>query len=303
MAVELKDAVAVSLGVQLSAATFMDNRTIADLARILLPIVRERAAEPTHELIERTGPGGMSVVEVGVGPPVVLIHGGAVGGTDAWMTQLSLARRWRLVIPSRLNYGRSLASQREDFDQDARLIAELVGDGAHVVSHSYGSVGAMLAALERPDAVWSLTMIESGASGVARGRPAVDEFERDMQTLLATPPDDPDDLFRAVFAIIEPSAQYPSPLAPHLQDFAKRIATGIRWPWEAEIPFEALRATPFPKLIVSGGQRPVFEEISDALADRVSGERLVVPGGHATQNVGTAFNELLEDFLNRARPR
>jgi pimeloyl-ACP methyl ester carboxylesterase len=245
----------------------------------------------------------MHVAELGRGPAVVLIHGGAVGGGDAWLTQLALADRWRLIIPSRLNYGRSPTSRWEDFDEDAPLIAELLGDGAHVVAQSYGTVGAMLAALQRPAAVWSLTMIESGASGVARGRPVVDAFERDMQALLAAPPDDPEDLFRAVFAIIEPTARFPSPLAPHLLDFAKRVTTGIRWPWEAEIPFDLLRAAPFPKLVVSGGQRPVFEEISDALADRTGGERLIVPGGHATQNVGSAFNEVLEDFLNRARPR
>jgi acyl transferase domain-containing protein len=303
LAVELKDVVATAMGVQLSAATFMDNPSIAGLADILLPMVREPRAEPACEFAERTGPGGMHVAELGAGPPVVLIHGGAVGGADAWLTQVALAGRWRLIIPSRLTYGKSPARPREDFDEDAPLIAELLGDGAHVVAHSYGTVGAMFAALRRPEAVWSLTIIESAASSVARGRPAVDKFERDMQAMLAAPPDDPEDQFRALFAIIEPNARYPSPLPPNLQDFSKRIATGVRWPWEAEIPFEALRAAPFPKLIVSGGQRPVFEEISDALADRIGGERLVVPGGHATQNAGTAFNERLEDFLNRARPQ
>src|SRR5205807_5620901 len=107
------------------------------LAEILLPMVREQETEPANELSEHTGPGGMHVVELGAGPPVVLIHGGAVGGTDSWLTQLSLARRWRLVVPSRLNYGKSLTSQREDFDEDAPLIAELLGDGAHVVAQSY----------------------------------------------------------------------------------------------------------------------------------------------------------------------
>jgi acyl transferase domain-containing protein len=302
LAVELKDVVAAALGVQLSAATFMDNPSIAGLADVLLPMVREPRAEPAHEIVERTGPGGMHVAELGAGSPVVLIHGGAVGGTDAWLTQVSLAQRWRLIIPTRLTYGKSPARPREDFDEDAPLIAELLGDGAHLVSHSYGTIGAMFAALQRPEAVWSLTIIESAASSAARGRPVVDKFERDLQTMLAAPPDDPEEQFRALFAIIDPTARYTSPLPPNLQDFSKRIATGVRWPWEAEIPFEALRAAPFPKLIVSGGQRPVFEEISDALADRIGAERLVVPGGHATQNAGSTFNERLEDFLNRARP-
>lgn len=312
LAVELKDAVAKGLGLQLSAATFMDNPSIAGLEAVVLPLLGDQEtslaarqaaiAQTAPERVERTGPGGMHVVELGSGPPVVFVHGGAVGGIDAWQTQVSLAQRWRLIVPSRLNYGNSVSSLREDFAEDAALIAELLGEGAHVVAQSYGTVGAMLAAAQRPGAVWSLTMIESGASGIARGRPAVDDFERGMQDLLASPPDDLEDLFRAVFAFLEPTARFPSPLPAPLLDFAKRIRTGIRWPWDAVIPVEILLAAPFPKLIVSGGQRPVFEEVSDALAKQLDGERVIIPGGHATQNVGSAFNAALEAFLLRARP-
>jgi acyl transferase domain-containing protein len=298
LAVELKDAVATALGITLSAATFMDNPSVAGLVAAVRPLLSDApVARPRLE--ERTGPGGMHVVELGRGDPVVFVHGGAVGGVHAWQTQQSLADRWRLIIPSRLNYGKSRTTAREDFDEDATLIAELLGDGAHVVAQSYGTVGAMLAAMRRPDAVRSLTLIESGASAVARGRPVVDEFERAMRELLAAPPDDPEDLFHAVFAIIEPTARYPSPLPPVLATFAKRIHTAVRWPWEADLDLEPLRAAGIPTLVVSGGQRPVFEEISDALATQLNGERLVIPGGHATQNMGTPFNEALEAFLNR----
>jgi len=302
LAVELKDVTSAALGVQLPAALFMDNPSVVSLAEAVAPrLVREQAPEPA--VTEYAGPGGMHVTELGQGPPLVLVHGGAVGGPDAWQTQLSLASRWRLIIPCRLNYGKSASSGREDFTEDGPLLAELAGDGAHLVAHSYGTVGAMLAAIQRPEAVWSLTLIESGASAVARHRPAVAEFERRIQALLAAPPDDPEDQFRALFAIIEPTARFPAPLPAGLQRFAKRITTGVRWPWEADLRYDVLRAAAFPTLVVSGGQRPAFEDISDVLADRIGGERLVVPGAHATQNAGSAFNTALEDFLTRARPR
>jgi acyl transferase domain-containing protein len=301
LAVELKDAVATDLGITLPAAMFMDNPSVAGLTAAVAPLLAGRRVEaPT--MTERVGPGGMHVVDVGSGEPIVFVHGGAVGGVEAWQTQLALASRWRLVIPSRLNYDRSAATAREDFDVDGPLIAELLAElpgGAHVVAQSYGTVGAMLAAIQCPDAVRSLTLIESGASSVARGRPVVDEFERAMLALLASPPADPEELFRAVFAIIEPDVRHSSPLAPSLATFARRIHTGVRWPLEADVRLEPLAAKGIPTLVVSGGHRPVFEEISDALAAQLNGERLVVHGGHATQNVGTPFNDALEAFLNR----
>jgi pimeloyl-ACP methyl ester carboxylesterase len=206
-----------------------------------------------------------------------------------------------LVIVSRLNYGRSATSDGEDYREDGRLLAELLEQfdgGAHLVAQSYGTLGAIEAALRHPDQVRSLTLIESAASAVARGKPAVDEYERAMRELLAAPPERPEDFFRALFGILEPTASYPDPLPEVLTSFARRARESMRWPWEAEVDVAALRAAAFGKLIISGGQRQMFEEISDALADQVAGERLIIPGGHGTQNTGSAFNTALERFLD-----
>jgi pimeloyl-ACP methyl ester carboxylesterase len=246
----------------------------------------------------------MHIAEYGAGEPIVFVHGGAFGGLDAWQTQLPLAQRWRLVIVSRLNYGRSAAGTPEDYLQDGRLIGELLEEfdgGAHLVAQSYGTLGAMEAALRHPGRVLSLTMIESAASAVARGRPAVDRYEQQMRELIAAPPESAADYFRALFAVIDPATTYPDPLPGSLVSYAEMARHGTRWPWEAEVDVAALRATPFSKLVISGGQRQMFEDISDALAEQVAGERLIVPGGHGTQNTGSAFNAALERFLNQSR--
>jgi pimeloyl-ACP methyl ester carboxylesterase len=246
----------------------------------------------------------MHIVEYGTGEPIVFVHGGAFGGVDAWRSQLSLARRWRLVIVSRLNYGRSATSDGEDYREDGRLLAELLQEfdgGAHLVAHSYGTLGAIEAALRHPNLVRSLTLIESAASTVARGRPAVDEYERTMRELVAAPPERPEDFFRALFAVLEPAANYPDPLPDSLTSFARRARQGMQWPWEAEVDVSKLRAASFGKLLISGGQRQIFEDISDALANQVAGQRLIIPGGHGTQNTGTAFNTALEQFLNQSK--
>jgi pimeloyl-ACP methyl ester carboxylesterase len=52
---------------------------------------------------------------------------------------------------------------RSDFEEDARDIAQLLGDGAHLVGHSYGAIGALYAAALVPLAVRSLTVIEPPA--------------------------------------------------------------------------------------------------------------------------------------------
>ena len=310
LAVELKDAVAAVLGLPLSAAWFLDSPTMAGLEELIIksvpvpvtvPPTSPASAAPvaTFAGVERVGPRGVRVVEHGDGVPVVFVHGGAFGGPDSWQTQLPLAARWRLVIVSRPGYDGSPATAGEDYLEDAAVIAELLGDGAHLVAQSYGTLGAMHAAARRPDAVRSLTMIESAATSVARGLRVVDDYERTMLELVATERD-PDAFFRAMFAAIEPSATYPIPLPEPLLNIVARSLEGSRWPWEAEVPVDALRATAFPKLVISGGERPLFEAVSDALAVKIRGTRVIVPGGHGTQNTGTPFNEVLADFLRRA---
>jgi pimeloyl-ACP methyl ester carboxylesterase len=254
--------------------------------------------EPAPYTVHRH-PSGLDVAELGDGPPIVLVHGGGLGGLHSWTSQLELAARWRLVIPWRPGYGGSPMRGGEDFAVDAPLVAELLGDGAHLVAHSYGAVVATLAAAARPGAVRSLTLVETGGSDVARGKPGVDDYERRMGALAAALPVDPEEALRAVFSILDPTIALPSPLPPPLASWAARLP-GLRWPWEAVTPIDALVAGGFPILVVSGGQRRMYEEISDALAEALGAERRIVPGGHAVQATGTPFNAVLEDFLARA---
>ncbi|QQQ73411.1 alpha/beta fold hydrolase [Saccharothrix sp. 6-C] len=305
MAVELQAALSRSLGAALPAAAFLDSPTAGELqTRVLAALaggtrrVGPVVARTRHEPEERVGPGGMHVVELGEGPRVVFVHGGAYGGVEAWQTQLELADRWRLVVPSRLNYGLSPTTDREDFAVDGELIAELLGDGAHVVAQSYGTLGALVAAARRPGAVRSLTLVESAASGIATGSPEVDEYHQRLAKLVDVGAGDAESDFRELFALVEPTASHPDPLPDHLLAFARRIRTGVRWPWDdTDLPLDAVRAAGVPTLVVTGGRRPVFERIGDVLADRLAARRLVVDGGHNTQNTGTPFNEALVAFL------
>ncbi|MEU2221534.1 alpha/beta fold hydrolase [Streptomyces sp. NPDC018347] len=320
LAVELKERVTGRFGVAPPTGVFLDGPSLTNLEDSLLHALSGHVAEgpggsapvPRPERadgVERPGPGGTFVTEYGDGTPVVFVHGGVFGGPDSWQAQLPLADRWRLLVVSRLNYDRSDRSDREDHRVDGRLLAELLRElretgGAHVVAQSYGTLAALHAAAEVPDAVRSLTLVESAASAVARGTDVVDRYEKAMRGLVADPPGDPETFFRAFFAGIEPTASFPSPLPKALRAFAERgHRLGIAWPWDAEVPVSQVRAAGVPALVVTGGQRPLFEVIGDALAEQLGARRAVVPGGHGTQNVGTPFNALLTDFLDRSDTR
>jgi pimeloyl-ACP methyl ester carboxylesterase len=248
------------------------------------------------------GPGGMVIEELGEGPRVVLVHGGGTGGTIAWQRQLPLAERYRLVIPWRPGYGPSPAAPREDFEREAGLVAELIGDGAHLVGQSYGGVVALLAAAQRSEAVRSLALVEPGAIAVARGYPLVDAFEAALQKVAREHRDgDPETFLRATFAVLDPGVALPDPLPPPLRVAAERLRT-LRPPSEAVIPVEELRAAPFPKLVVNGSATgAAFVTIAEVLAERIGAERFVVAGaGHAAQLAGDRFNPRLEAFLAAA---
>ena len=113
------------------------------------------------------------------GPRVVLVHGGAqgtdVGGETNFSNQRVLAERgWQLIVPDRPGHGKSSDPGRpDDAEADGMWVADFLGDGAHLLGHSFGGCVALSAAARRPEAVKSLTLIEPAMFQFAAGNPAV----------------------------------------------------------------------------------------------------------------------------------
>lgn len=251
------------------------------------------------ELTKYTGPGGMAVEELGAGRRILFVHGGGAGGALAWKAQAALAADWLLVMPSRPGYGASAPnpSGREDFDYDAGLIAQMIQPDDHIVAHSYGAVVAMLAVAKVADRVASLTIIESGTSDIAKDDPAVTAFHYAVLGLAAHPPADEEQFLRTLFRIIEPGRPLPPVLPPPLRAFARHLPH-FRFPAEAVVPEAALRGAGIPYLHVSGGHSAAYEGITDCLAARLGGRRIVIEGGcHMPQQTGAPFNAALEQFI------
>jgi pimeloyl-ACP methyl ester carboxylesterase len=244
----------------------------------------------------------LAVERLGHGPPVLFVHGDIVGPDLTWRKQRELSERWTLIIPSRPGFGESPALERNDFEVEAPMLAELLGDGAHLVGHSYGAVIALLAAAERPDAIRSLTVSEPGCLRVAAGTPVVDEMIANGELLFENASSIPSEEFLRLFRGGAGSA-YGTP-----EQLPEELLRGVellkreRPSWEAEIPLKRLAAAGFPIQVLSGGHSPAFEAVCDALAEGLSAERAVITGrGHTVPSTGPPYNDRLEAFLSAAQ--
>jgi pimeloyl-ACP methyl ester carboxylesterase len=236
----------------------------------------------------------------GTGIPLLLVHGG-VNRDETWRAQAPLAERWRLVEPARRGYAPSPATERQDYEVDARDIGELLAEeSAHCVGFSYGGVGLAVAAAADPSRLLSLTLIEPPLFAVAADRPAVQEF---MELARDYTSDDPVARERARTAF-EAVARIRFPGNPEQERAfteARRLAPGLRPPGEARPDLAAIAAAGVPSLVLSGDHHPAIEAVCDALADQLEAERVKLPGrGHAVQHV-PSFNAVLEQFLRDSR--
>jgi pimeloyl-ACP methyl ester carboxylesterase len=245
---------------------------------------------------------GLFVQRLGTGPPVVLVHGGVLYGELTWREQLALAERWELHVVERAGYARSRhLHDGEDAAVDGPLIAELLGDGAHLVGQSSGAVASILAAARRPEAVRSLTLSEPPAFQLAPDSPAAQAMQRELEALLDDDRTDGPWLARFIEIVGSNAAVPDGELPPPLAEGARALrAHGEGIPWALDLPLDALAAAPFPKLVISGDHSPAFEAVCDALAERIGAERAHVTGArHTTPHAGGAFNERLEACLRR----
>jgi pimeloyl-ACP methyl ester carboxylesterase len=115
------------------------------------------------------------VYEAGEGEPLLLIHGGAFGSLyslDAWSLNLeSLAADFRVAAFDKLGQGHTDAPSRdadysyEGLEAHAFAVVDALALGpAHVVGHSMGALLAARLALDRPELVRTLVIVDSNTT-------------------------------------------------------------------------------------------------------------------------------------------
>jgi RimJ/RimL family protein N-acetyltransferase len=239
----------------------------------------------------------MHVEIMGKGPRVVLVHGSVGFGPRAWEAQGPLADRYTLVIVTRSGYPPNPPLPAIDFEEQAAELARVLEDGDHLVGHSYGGVVSLLAAALGPP-LRSLTVAEPPAFDVARGNEDVERF----LDLVVTAPRDPRGYLETFLPAVGSTIAVPDPLPGPLEAGA-RAAIAERLPSEAEVPFEALRATLCPKLVVSGAHHPAFDAVCEVLVRELDADRAVVAAaGHSIPRA-PGFTDVLAAFLARASIR
>jgi pimeloyl-ACP methyl ester carboxylesterase len=237
----------------------------------------------------------------GSGTHVILAHGSLATGSEEWEAQEPLTEEgFRLLAVDRRGYGRSPAAEGEDFLRDAEDIAALMDGGAHLVGHSYGGLGVMVAAARRPEATLSLAVLEPPAITLAQDDPAARALTTRMREVWDL--DLPDRAWMERF--LEAVGSNPEELPSELLDAALPLVPVMRrgrLPAAADLPLEELAVAPFPKLVVSGGHDPGFEAICDHLAREIGASRSVIEGaGHEIQFTGQPVNDALATLWRRA---
>jgi len=138
------------------------------------------SVEPASGRIIRAAGRDIFVVEVGEGPPLLMLHGGGPGATG--MSNFSrniptLADRFRVIAPDMPGYGRSSKGldRKDPFGELARamlgLMDELGLDKAHVLGNSLGGACGLRMALEAPDHVDRLVLLGPGGIDTSRRPP------------------------------------------------------------------------------------------------------------------------------------
>jgi pimeloyl-ACP methyl ester carboxylesterase len=237
----------------------------------------------------------LHVEEWGTGAPVILVHGSLALGAEEWDAQRPLAddEGFRLVVLDRRGYGQSPAATGEDFLADADDIVELMGDGAHLVGHSYGGLGVMYAAARRPDATRSLTLLEAPATVSAESGTPWNALVAEIRELWGADLSDEEWVVRFLTAVGSDPDQFPPEFLAEAVPLVPVFRRGRPF-FEAELPLAELAAARFPKLVVSGGHHAGLDQMCDVLARRIGAAHEVIEGaGHEIQFTGEPVNEAL----------
>lgn len=247
------------------------------------------------------------VERMGMGDPVVLIHGNFVS-MRMWNSQLPLAKSFDLIRYDVRGFGRSpLVGGRYSDEADlAALLNALSLDSAHLVGSSMGGAIALDFALRYPGRVRSMVIVPGGISGweppdwMMEGW---DEFEAALKA---------GDVDRATDTIMAFPPMRPLEARPALHREMATMIRQHRWgeDWDAvetdklQPPAaRRLAETSAPTLVLSGSlDDAAFRELGDRMAREMpNAERLVIDGGSHSIHMEfpDEFNQAITEFIRR----
>ncbi len=240
--------------------------------------------------------GAIAVIRDGTGSEVLLVHGGA-SPARTWSGLEQLSARWTLAYAYRRGFDPSPPPPGgpQDFELDAADLVGLLDNRPHVVAHSYGAVGAVIAATRRPAQVRSLTLLEP-ALFLPSDDPEVVRFRRMGDAVLAhgleTEPATLREFLKIAGAPVRDRGALPEEVLRGV-----RRAHGSRSPGEARPALDVLRDAQIPVLVASGVHHDAIERMCDAVAGALGAQRAKTPGAGHFVAAAPGFADRLEQFL------
>ncbi len=211
---------------------------------------------------------------------VVFVHGLGSFGASAWPKQHGMALSYDALFLRRHGFDPVAEPVESDVAADIGIVVASLVDsgGGHVVAHEQGAISAMLAAIERPDLVHSLTLVEPASLSLTAELPATTFHRSLMEPLFDVRKQLKDadyerEYFRRAF-----SAEASGLDTPEARRSARRLRLQAP-PWEA--PLHIVPGV--PTLVLTGGWEPLYEEIAAYLED-TGALRRVAAGGHRPQD-------------------
>lgn len=258
----------------------------------------------------------LPTVTQGTGPDVVLVHG-ALGDRRQWDAVVAaLAPRFRTHAVSRRHHWPGpmpSTSERYTYElhrDDVLAMVSALPAPVHFVGHSYGAGVVLMAALQSPDRVRSLTLIEpafgsllpEAGAGLAEEKVSRSAALTQVRTLVEAERHDD-----AVVAFIDWAqggaggfARLPETTQAGLRDNARTLGPTIAGA-QPDVSPASLRGVRVPTLVVNGAQtRPYYRLIGEVTTASILGARLsrLADCGHmAIVENPAAAAALIEQFL------
>ena len=260
----------------------------------------------------------LAYIERGSGEPLVFIHG-AVSDFRTWLEQLEVfSIDYRVVSYSRRAHYPNAPEPDSEYTR-ARHAADLIEflkasklEKAHLVGHSYGAAVALLAAIEQPALVGSLTLAEPS--------PFVELLETDAETLLAEQKSgfakvmrlaengDKEAAVREFLHIVIGIDAYcllPEENRAVVLENSATLLPMLRNYYDSSLKIERLKNLKIPTMLITGEISPLLARLGCKALDRLlPNSKLAVLkcASHGLQMENPkGFNQLIEDFLAVSR--
>ena len=221
---------------------------------------------------------------------IVFVHGVDGYGAAAWPVQHLLAGNYDCLFLKRTGFDAVQRPLATDFAADACIVIDALGVGGHVVAHAQGAIAAMMAAVQRPDLVRSLVLIEPLLLSLTAELPATAAYSTQVAKLFSCSEELSDKDFLAEFNTLMAVTAAPN------TETIYRLATRARLQSPStQAPLHIIPGV--PTTVITGGWEPLYEEVAQYL-NQTGARHIIHRSGHRPQD--TAGGAAMIEELIRA---